>query len=103
MGEVDLVVLSACETGLGDISDEGVFGLQRGFKKAGVNSLMMSLWEVDDEATQVLMSAFYENLISGLSKRKAFVNAQHFLRTTQNKKYDDPRFWAAFILLDAIN
>ena len=103
LDEVDLVVLSACETGLGDISDEGVFGLQRGFKKAGVNSLMMSLWEVDDEATQVLMSTFYENLISGLSKREAFVKAQHVLRTTQNKKYNDPRFWAAFILLDAIN
>lgn len=103
MGEVDLVVLSACETGLGDISDEGVFGLQRGFKKAGVNSLMMSLWEVDDEATQVLMSAFYENLIAGKSKRKAFIEAQQFLRTTQNGKFDNPRFWAAFILLDAKN
>ena len=102
MDDVDLVVLSACETGLGDISDEGVFGLQRGFKKAGVNSILMSLWEVDDEATQVLMSAFYNNLISGLSKREAFVKAQHFLRTTQNKKFDNPRFWAAFILLDAL-
>lgn len=103
MDDVDLVVLSACETGLGDISDEGVFGLQRGFKKAGVNSLMMSLWEVDDEATQVLMSAFYENLIAGKSKRKAFIEAQQFLRTTQNGKFDNPRFWAAFILLDAKN
>jgi CHAT domain-containing protein len=83
------------------MNDDGVFGLQRGFKKAGVNTIMMSLWEVDDEATQVLMSKFYSNLISGMSKRKAFVNAQHFLRTTQNNKFDNPRFWAAFILLDA--
>jgi CHAT domain-containing protein len=99
---IDLVVLSACETGLGDISDEGVFGLQRGFKKAGVNSIMMSLWEVDDEATQVLMSAFYKNLVEGQSKREAFVNAQQYLRITQDKKFDNPRFWAAFIMLDAL-
>ena len=99
---IDLVVLSACETGLGDISDEGVFGLQRGFKKAGVNSIMMSLWEVDDEATQLLMTSFYEKLVYGMSKREAFVKAQHFLRTTQDKKFDNPRYWAAFIMLDAL-
>lgn len=102
MNDVDLVVLSACETGLGDISDEGVFGLQRGFKKAGVKSLMMSLWEVDDEATKVLMTNFYEKLVKGMSKREAFVKAQQYLRTTQNHKFDNPRFWAAFILLDAL-
>ena len=102
MGDVDLVVLSACETGLGDISDEGVFGLQRGLKKAGVNSIMMSLWEVDDEATQVFMSAFYKNLVEGQSKREAFVNAQQYLRITQDKKFDNPQFWAAFIMLDAL-
>ena len=62
----------------------------------------MSLWEVDDEATQVLMSAFYKNLVEGQSKREAFVNAQQYLRITQDKKFDNPRFWAAFIMLDAL-
>ena len=98
---VDLVVLSACKTGNGDLNQgEGVFGLQRGFKKAGVQTIVMSLWEVDDEATQILMTAFYDNLLQGQSKRDAFQNAQRTLRQYNNGSYDEPRYWAAFILLD---
>ncbi|MBR5652687.1 MAG: CHAT domain-containing protein [Prevotella sp.] len=98
---LDLVVLSACKTGNGDINQgEGVFGLQRGFKKAGAQTIVMSLWEVNDEATQILMTAFYENLLQGQSKRDAFQNAQHHLRTVDNGQFDKPQFWAAFILLD---
>ncbi len=100
---LDLVVLSACETGLGEITGDGVFGLQRGFKKAGANTLMMSLWKVDDNATQILMSQFYQNLAEGESKYEAFHKAQEYLRSTENGKYSDPRYWAAFILLDGIN
>ena len=98
---LDLVVLSACKTGNGDINQgEGVFGLQRGFKKAGAQTLVMSLWEVADDATQILMTAFYDNLLKGQSKRNAFHNAQQHLRTVDNGQYDHPQFWAAFILLD---
>lgn len=98
---LDLVVLSACKTGLGDLNQgEGVFGLQRGFKKAGVQTIVMSLWEVADEATQLLMSAFYHNLLQGHSKRDAFHNAQTSLRQYGDKSFDHPQFWAAFILLD---
>ena len=94
----DMVVLSACQTGLGEITDEGVFGLQRGFKKAGVHTLIMSLWSVDDNATQMMMTEFYSNLIKGMSKREAFLKAQQALKTT--KGFENPRFWAAFIMLD---
>ena len=101
---LNLVVLSACQTGLGDISQgEGVFGLQRGFKKAGANSILMSLWEVNDEATQILMTQFYKNLVSGQSKRQSLHFAQKYLREYNNGRFNEPKYWAAFILLDGID
>ena len=100
---LDLVVLSACQTGLGDIAQsEGVFGLQRGFKKAGAKTILMSLWEVNDKATQILMTQFYKNLVSGQSKRQSLLSAQKYLREVEGGKYDKPEYWAAFILLDGI-
>lgn len=92
----DVVVLSACETGLGEITDEGVYGLQRAFKNAGAKSIIMSLWEVDDKATSLMMQSFYINLSKGMEKRDAFDSAQKEVR----KKYTDPRYWSAFIMLD---
>lgn len=100
LGDVDLIVLSACDTGLGSVSGEGVFGLQRGFKLSGVNCIMMSLWEVDDEATKELMINFYTNLINGFSKIEALHEAQKKLRKTPG--FEDPEYWAGFILLDAL-
>ena len=99
---VELVVLSACETGLGDIDGEGVFGLQRGFKKAGANTLLMSLWKVDDEATCYLMTHFYRHWLGGKSKHQALELAKNAVRTRADKKWDDPKYWAAFVLLDAL-
>lgn len=75
-----LAVLSACQTGLGEITGDGVAGLQRGFKKAGVKSLIISLWNVDDNATRLLMARFYENLVNGHSKQDAFHEAISYLR-----------------------
>lgn len=130
---VDLVALSACQTGLGEITGDGVFGLQRGFKKAGTNTLLMSLWKVDDTATQLLMTQFYKNLLSGMGKYEALAAAQKYLRElevevkitpdTTNyqklkderdgkqeevkyktlRKYAAPKYWAAFVLLDGVN
>ena len=90
-------MLSACTTGLGDYnSPEGVFGLQRAFKLAGVKSIVMSLWEVSDEATSKLMQIFYENITHGMEIHKAFRKAQLELK----KQSDDPFEWAGFVLLD---
>lgn len=94
---LDLVILSACETALGDLGDDGVFGLQRGFKKAGAQTIIMSLWEVDDYATQLLMVEFFKKLGSGLSKREAFNAAQEYVKS----KTSDPKYWAAFVIVDA--
>lgn len=97
--QCDLAVLSACETGLGKLGDDGVFGLQRGFKNAGVHSLIMSLKKVHDESTANLMISFYQHLMNGASKREALVKAQQDIR---DKGFDDPKYWAAFILLDGV-
>ena len=95
--DANLVVLSACETAKGDITSEGVFGLQRAFKMAGVQTIIMSLWRVNDQATQLLMTEFYNNWIGKhQSKREAFRNAQNIVRT----QYEEPEYWAGFIMLD---
>ena len=98
---LDLLVLSACQTGLGEIKGDGVFGLQRGFKKAGVQSIVMSLWKVDDDATQILMNNFYRNYLDGMPKLEALIQAQKIVRETPG--FEDPEFWAGFVLLDGVN
>ncbi|MBR4094656.1 MAG: CHAT domain-containing protein [Bacteroidales bacterium] len=93
----DLVVLSACQTALGEISGEGVFGLQRGFKKACAKTMLMSLWEVEDYATSQLMTSFYTNLAQGLDKTQALYKAQKHVMEVCGT---DPSLWAGFIILD---
>ena len=100
---LDLVVLSACQSALGDNEREGLYGLQRGFKKAGADTIVMSLRNVDDEATKILMMAFYRNLMIGKSKQQSFKDAQKHLRHVENGKYDKPEYWASFIMLDGLN
>ena len=95
---LDLAVLSACQTGLGELKEDGVFGLQRGFKKAGARTLLMSLWSVSDGATQLMMTQFYSALVSGQTRRQAFRTAQEAVRNTP--EYSAPVFWASFVMLD---
>lgn len=94
--ETELVVLSACETGLGDVHvGEGVFGLRRAFVLAGAKRLVMSLWKVPDQQTFELMVDFYQRLLAGEGVAVALRSAQ----LTMRGRHTDPYFWAAFILL----
>lgn len=90
----DLVTLSACETGMGQVHvGEGVFGLRRAFTQAGAKALLMSLWRIPDLQTRELMSAFYQRLLAGASCVDALRQAQLDLR----QRYPDPYYWGAFI------
>ena len=92
-----LVVLSACETGLGKIiGAEGTFGLKRGFKLAGVEQIIVSLWPVPDKETMELMTTFYKDFSITLDPIKSFDKAQRNLRT---KYPDNPENWAGFVLV----
>jgi CHAT domain-containing protein len=98
----ELVVLSACETGLGEQSNsEGVFGLRRGLQEAGADAVMMSMWSVPDRETQELMALFYAKWLSGLDKPEALRQAQLKEREVVRQRYnkDFPFYWGAFVLI----
>ena len=95
----DMVVLSACKTAQGKATSEGLYGLQRAFKKAGVQTMVMALWNISDNVTREFMVKFYECLIDKSNmwnKRMAFEKAKTFIRS----KYPEPYYWAGFIMLD---
>ena len=122
-----LVVLSACRTAMGSITDEGPAGLLRGFKKAGAKSVIASLWSISDEATAIFMQRFYSELNNGKSISQAFAEARRHLRQDQievtlykqdfdpgtmastpsaikrSKSFAAPYYWAPFILIDALD
>lgn len=126
LSDVDLVILSACQTAQGYVSDEGPAGVVRGLKKAGVKTVIATLWEVNDEATKIFMNAFYKAwILSGKSKSDAMAIAQQTVRDfsitnqgrraktltslgrnnikiSNNNPYHQPKYWAPFILIDDI-
>jgi CHAT domain-containing protein len=96
--KTELVVLSACETGLGDIKGgEGVFGLQRAFRLASAGNILMSLWSVPDKETRELMELFYSNWMIGMDIDEAFRKAQQSMR---NKYPFSPEKWAGFVMVE---
>ncbi|NLG70480.1 MAG: CHAT domain-containing protein [Chloroflexi bacterium] len=95
----ELVTLSACQTGLGRISGEGMLGLSRSFLAAGARSVLVSQWNVSDEATAALMVAFYQAYLNGVDKARALQGAAQALHSTPG--WEHPRFWAPFVLVGA--
>lgn len=97
LGNTRLVVLSACQSGTGEATSEGLYGLQRAFKKAGAKTIIMSLWNVSDAVGTEFMTLFYKNLFDeNQDKRKAFDTTKSAIR----KKYPEPFYWAGFVMLD---
>ena len=97
LSDTELVVLSACDTGLGDCeSIDGVYGLSRAFKIAGAHTIVMTLWKVNDLVTKEFMCEFYAQIKEGLEYHEAFRIAQKKLRL----KYQDPLLWAPFVIID---
>jgi CHAT domain-containing protein len=114
---VDLIVLSACQTAQGYMTDDGIYGLQRSLKNAGVKAMILSLWSVDDNGTAFLMQAFYRHMKESGDIHTAFMQARQDLINTQNDaeqefdpvnlfmvpsepNYNWPEFYNAFILID---
>jgi hypothetical protein len=99
----ELVVLSACNTGQGEVKNgEGVFGLRRALEEAGAQSVMMSLWSVPDKETLELMKLFYAKWLSGMDKHEALKQAQLEMRQRVRAEHDGhdlPYYWAAFVLV----
>ena len=97
LSNIELVVLSACRTGMGHVTREGLLGLQRAFKKAGAGTVVMSLWDVSDVVTRRFMTEFYKNLFErGCDRRTAFAKAKKTIR----RRYPEPLYWASFIMVD---
>jgi CHAT domain-containing protein len=99
LSQTRLAVLSACQTAVGEYTTEGVYGMHRGFKQAGVKSILASLWNVNDKSTARLMALFYEKWLSGTPMQQSLNEAVRELR----KEYPSPFYWAPFVLMDAEN
>ena len=98
----EIVVLSACQTGLGDVkTGEGVFGLRRAITQAGAKGMVMSMWSVPDKETQELMEFFYDNLAKGMPKAQALRHAALKERDITIKRFnsDNTLYWGAFIYI----
>lgn len=97
LSNAGIVCLASCHSGQGEVTPEGIYGLQRAFKKAGVGCVIMNLWEASDVATKCFMTNFYEDLVNGSKDRhKAFNYAKNRVR----EQYSSPYYWAGFVMID---
>lgn len=104
LNSTKLIVLPNCKSGLGDITKDGVIGLQRAFKEAQAESILMSLWDADEVSTRLLMVEFYKNYLSGIGVHESLKNAQLYIKNYKdedgNKLFEAPYYWAGFVILD---
>lgn len=98
MNQCSMAVLAACNTASGTVSQDGIVGLQTAFKIAGVQTILMTLWSVNDTATSEFMMRFYTYLIAGKTKHEALDFARSDLMHSMD--FSDPFYWAPFIMLD---
>lgn len=103
MSKIDLAVISACKSGLGDIDWMGVNGLMRSFKTAGVNSLIMTIDDVLDYVSGEIWKLFFMNLLHGMSKYESLLNAIKAVKNLHGGIYSSPKYWSSYILIDGID
>ena len=95
---VDLLVLSACGTALGTVTNDGIYGIQSAFKEAGAKTIVSTLWSINDKAAAEFMKIFYSHMIDGDSKYEAFEKARRAMMESDD--FNDPLYWAPFIMID---
>ena len=100
---VDLAVVSACKSALGEIRSDGVYGLMRGFKQAGVKSLIMATDDIVDYVSGQLWIQLFRNLEKGMSKREALLEGLKYIRTMDDGAFSHPKYWTPFILIDGMD
>lgn len=98
LSDVGLIVISACDTALGDITSDGVVGLRAALKLAGVKKMLLAITKIEDNAASVFMRTFYSHLFNGCSAHDAYVSTVREIRN--NEKYSDPKYWYPFILIE---
>lgn len=98
LSRMDLVVLSACGTALGTVTNDGVWGIQSAFKEAGAKTIVSTLWSINDQAAAEFMKVFYTYMSDGYSKYEAFEMARNYM--IRSNDFNDPLYWAPFIMLD---
>lgn len=102
MQEVQLAILACCETGLGKISSDGVYGIQRGLKNAGTGAMVMTLWEADDDVATIFMVSFHKRISKGIPVNKAFQETRRELLASDDESINRPCYRNVFILIDAL-
>lgn len=103
LASVDLAVISACKSALGEVDDQGVDGLMRAFKTAGVNSLVMTTDDVVDYVSGEVWKVFFKNIANGMSKRESLFDAVKYARSMHDGFYAAPKYWTPFILIDGLD